>query len=331
MKPMLFQELLRVFITVNQAREGERTRETVPSLRGTFPLPDARAIDQEEKDDANSAQSAAENDMNTDIAMMGHEWMEMIVRVSGALYRKDEPDGNLGTCVERFLGDMKRNLPRLAQHNPDEYRSHRLYSEDVHYVFDPPGRLKRGEGLEHKDILKAIFTCYSMYNLGKKHRKGMKKAAVPVFGMDTWNRLLTDSGFFVVSTMKRQDCKLVFLMSRMQCVDEYQRDKEGQLDFVSFLEALCRLADGHAAGQIQPTFAYGDRLHEVLPPFLDVFLNGVAKFHRGELRIKAPGSSHDNKMLADMHAYLTEADIQQIAAEDGGYAGGAAQRNVLER
>ena len=303
MKPMLFQELLRVFITVNQ----------------------------EEKDDTNSAQSAAENDMNTDIAMMGHEWMEMIVRVSGALYRKDEPDGNLGTCVERFLGDMKRNLPRLAQHNPDEYRSHRLYSEDVHHVFDPPGRLKRGEGFENKDILKAIFTCYSMYNLGKKHRKGMKKAAVPVFGMDTWNRLLTDSGFFVVSTMKRQDCKLVFLMSRMQCVDEYQRDKEGQLDFVSFLEALCRLADGHAAGQIQPTFAYGERLHEVLPPFLDILLNGIAKFHRGELRIKAPGSSHDNKMLADMHAYLTEADIQQIAAEDGGYAGGAAQRNVLER
>ena len=37
------------------------------------------------------------------------------------------------------------------------------------------------------------------------------------------------------------------------------------------------------------------------------------------------------KRLADMHAYLTEADIQQIAAEDGGYAGGAAQRNVLER
>ena len=100
---------------------------------------------------------------------------------------------------------------------------------------------------------------------------------------------------------------------------------------VSFLEALCRLADGHAAGQIQPTFAYGERLHEVLPPFLDILLNGIAKFHRGELRIKAPGSSHDNKMLADMHAYLTEADIQQIAAEDGGYAGGAAQRNVLER
>ena len=156
--------------------------------------------------------------MNTDIAMMGHEWMEMIVRVSGALYRKDEPDGNLGTCVERFLGDMKRNLPRLAQHNPDEYRSHRLYSEDVHYVFDPPGRLKRGEGLEHKDILKAIFTCYSMYNLGKKHRKGMKKAAVPVFGMDTWNRMLTDSGFFVVSTMKRQDCKLVFLDVPMKSI-----------------------------------------------------------------------------------------------------------------
>ena len=100
---------------------------------------------------------------------------------------------------------------------------------------------------------------------------------------------------------------------------------------VSFLEALCRLADGHAAGQIQPTFAYGERLHEVLPPFLDILLNGIAKFHRGELRIKAPGSSHDNKMLADMHGYLTEADIQQIAAEDGGYAGGHQKGSTLDR
>ena len=48
------------------------------------------------------------------------------------------------------------------------------------------------------------------------------------------------------------------------------------------------------------------------------------KAKRRELQMKI-------KRLADMHAYLTEADIQQIAAEDGGYAGGAAQRNVLER
>merc|ERR1712196_332489 len=156
---------------------------------------------------------------------------------------------------------------------------------------------------ERSKLLKAVYTCYSMHNLGKKHRKGMKKGAQPVFGMDTWARLLSDSQFFVISTMKRQDCKLVSLTSRMLVVDEYQRDKEAQLTYVDFLEALCRVADGHAAGQIQPTFAYEEKLHDVLPGFLDLIFRGLAKFHRGELRIKAPGSSHDNKKLADMSEF----------------------------
>ena len=119
-----------------------------------------------------------------------------------------------------------------------------------------------------RSLRQAVYTCYAMHNLGKRHRKGMKKGANPVFAIDTWSRLLQDSGFFTnskvrngrmwhihtderlteareksnhfifanFSKMKRQDCKLVYLMSRMLVVDEYHRDKEGALAFVDFLE-----------------------------------------------------------------------------------------------
>jgi hypothetical protein len=63
--------------------------------------------------------------------------MEMIVRIAGVLYRKEQPDGRLSDCVDRFFAEcLKKHLPKLAFHVADEYRSHRLYTYDVHLVLE---------------------------------------------------------------------------------------------------------------------------------------------------------------------------------------------------
>ena len=98
---------------------------------------------------------------------------------------------------------------------------------------------------------------------------------------------------------------MVFLMSRMVVADEYQRDKECSLSFVDFLEALTRLSDGHASeGVMASTNDNTNEVAESLVKLLDIIFYGIAKFHKGEMRIKAPGSSHDNKKLADMKEYF---------------------------
>ena len=74
--------------------------------------------------------------------------MEMIVRIAGVLYRKEQPDGRLSDCVDRFFAEcLKKNLPKLAFHVADEYRSHRLYTYDVHVVLEARIKLLQARGI----------------------------------------------------------------------------------------------------------------------------------------------------------------------------------------
>ena len=78
------------------------------------------------------------------------------------------------------------------------------------------------------------------------------------------------------------------------------------------------MADGHAAEEIRGTFGYDHYVYEVLPGFVDLLLRGLAKFHHGELRVKAPGSAHDNKKLADLAEYMVATDLGAAFRSGGG-------------
>ena len=125
----------------------------------------------------------ASADINRDTGLMGHEWLEAIIRIGSVLYRKRHADA-LVLAMKHLFAAMREKLPPTAWDvDLDAYRQGRLYTQEVEKVF-----------LRVQKEIEALYGCYSMYQMGSKERRGMHFGpARAIFGIDIWNQMLSDA------------------------------------------------------------------------------------------------------------------------------------------
>ncbi|GMH72143.1 hypothetical protein TrRE_jg10543, partial [Triparma retinervis] len=235
--------------------------------------------------------SAKMEKFNLNSCLMKHEWIEALCRISGALYgSKDiaQPGASLSGCVQYMIDKMRNNLPEEATEDDDWYRTNRLYTFGVDAVLE-----------KYKNLIYAIHVVYPVSN----HKMRSKKAELKLelFGLDDFERLLTDSGMYQSGIM-RNDAKAAFLKGRMQVTDEVvHRQKDSSLSLVDFYEVLARLGDyATNGGGVTPTRHLKGNCAANLEGILKKLLSGLAVFWGGELRCVCHGHAWDTKKFADL-------------------------------
>ncbi|CAN0023315.1 unnamed protein product, partial [Scytosiphon promiscuus] len=175
---------------------------------------------------------------NLDRRLCEQEWMECMVRIGAALYRKETNNGSVARALSRFMAELAQRLPKGALLDADTYRKEKLYKEGVEKVLT-----RRIEGF------RALFQTYPINNLAMKaarRRLQVPKEELLRFSLTDWEVLMDDSGVF--RSLEREKVKIVFLQSRMLVTDELvDRTKNCCLTPVDFLEAVVRLADAMPA------------------------------------------------------------------------------------
>jgi len=138
-----------------------------------------------------------------------------------------------------------------------------------------------------------------------------KKAELKLelFGLDDWERLLSDSMLYQNGIM-RIDAKAAFFKARMQVADEIvHRQKDSSISLTDFYEALARLGDcAVSGGGVVPTSQLKGSCAENLEAIMKKLLAGLAVFWGGELRCFCQGHAWDQKKFADLSKYLPQDD-----------------------
>jgi len=167
-----------------------------------------------------------EAQVNVENALMRYEFLESIVRAGIAKYGKGVATDDVAEAVRMILAqNIAPNLTPAGRHVANDFRTERLYTEEVDMVF------KR-----HQVLLKAIYSRYRLKPAGGGLRTKMLK-------LEGWNQLMQDV-HFLDSHYTIQDAILTFLWSRMFVLDEIKDySRYTSLTFIDFLEALGRAAD----------------------------------------------------------------------------------------
>lgn len=159
-------------------------------------------------------------------ASMRFEFMEAIVRLAISKYGKGQETDDLATAVELLIQrNMVGRLPLMAKVVPNDFRTERLYTEEVDLL------LKK-----HQVMLKALYSRYRLKPTGGGLRPKVLK-------LDGWLAFMTDARL-IDSQFTLSDACLAFLWARMHVIDEIKDyGRYTALTFVDFLEALGRVAD----------------------------------------------------------------------------------------
>jgi hypothetical protein len=176
------------------------------------------------EDDKNSKESKA----NDDRALMRLEWLEMILRLAilefGHVLKYDFSD-----CVQSFVDKIVPRIPNYynaIDFNSNDFRSSRMYNHKVDEILK-----------SNVQVLRAIFTRFKCST--DKKRSTSENA----MDMKDWNSFILTLGLLELGIIPRE-ANMVFIRSTSLCVKElYEPKRAFRLQFVSFLEALCRLAD----------------------------------------------------------------------------------------
>ena len=291
--PLKYQEMVRVFITVN-LEEDKTTDESI---------------------------------VNNDIRLMMSEFLEAVLRISRILHGKP-CGGRASACLEAFLDDALPRLPRAALEDSNLYLRVRLYLEPVSAALEPHLKLfnavwtvyglknatKRQRGMNKAGVsVRFSLEAWARLMQGSGMFEGEKAieakehsgAAAAEGGHHGEEDGSVRSAAGAVA-LPRSDAKLVFLQSRMLVTNEYNMEKATTLTFVDFLEAFCRLADFKAAHGLKGPYGYPKPLHEAVANLVPVFFTRLAKTHGAVLKIECKGHSLDGKKVASLAEFLGE-------------------------
>lgn len=169
------------------------------------------------------------NAANDDNALMRHEFVEAIFRLTAAKYdleaRSAAAPDHAAEFVEDALHSMLRDhllhLPWECLHDSDAFRTELLYTEAVD-----------GALLKHRKVLRDLYDVYSaLAPTAGRHN----------FRPQEWNTFLEVGGVFSNNGFSKPDALYAFIFSRMRHLDETQ-PRFRSLTWVSFLEAIVRVA-----------------------------------------------------------------------------------------
>jgi len=168
-----------------------------------------------------------------------HEFIEAAVRLACVVAREQAARASgehdttgrgaasmidAGDAVRIFCRDyVEKNVRPDIQYDSNEFRTEVLYYEEVDLCFT-----------KHIPILKAIYLAYRVREQGAANHR--PKCMNP----GGWDQLMKDCD--LLSTMQFSVMRLGQMQARMLVVNGNDRDRNSNLTFVDFLEALGRLA-----------------------------------------------------------------------------------------
>jgi len=173
-----------------------------------------------------SSEQRTLNDLNVDRALMRFEFFQCLVRVAVAKYIKQRQCADVSEALERLIDDdIRPHVPPEALHDGDAFRRARLYGRATSEVLS-----------KNQASLRAIFEHYAL---------GADQQGITAEGrrlsLAEWGELMSETGMYDDDLTKHR-ADLCFIWSLPFVTDELKRRLQlTQLDFVSFLEALCRL------------------------------------------------------------------------------------------
>lgn len=174
---------------------------------------------------APSREQKALNSANLDKALMRFEFLQAIVRLAIAKYLKGGGIKDASEAVEKLLEHDFGLLPAEARHDPEEFRTARLYMRDTHNILS-----------KHEKNLRGIFEFYSLGD----DQEG-KTSAGRRLSLQEWECFMHDCHLYDSPHFTRNEAALCFVWSQPFVTDEVKRRlKLTHLTFVDFLEALAR-------------------------------------------------------------------------------------------
>ena len=163
------------------------------------------------------------NRENDDRALMGFEFLEIIVRVAVAKYIKSKQVTDVSEAVEKLCVEcIQPNLCPEAVLVPNHFRERRLYFEEIAEIFE-----------HHEPFLRAVYGFYS-YLHGHKQMQ-----------MEGWIDMCEHAKLLGPKTgVSKREAKLIYAWSQMQVSDEIKkRNKLISMTFVDFIEAIGRISE----------------------------------------------------------------------------------------
>ena len=185
------------------------------------------------------------NKENDDRALMGFEFLEIIVRVAVAKYIKSKEVDDVSEAVEALCTRcIAPNLCPEAVIKPNDFREQKLYFEEIAEIYE-----------DHEPFLRAVYTFYSSLH-GHK-----------LMQMEGWISLCEACELIGPKTgVSKREAKLIYAWSQMQVADEIKkRTKMISMTFVDFLEAVARLSELISPPTTERLEA-GDRSSPFTPP-----------------------------------------------------------------
>eukprot|EP00752_Nemacystus_decipiens_P007651 g6840.t1 len=160
---------------------------------------------------------------NIDRRLCEQEWMECMVRIGAALYRKETNNGSVARALGRFMAELGHRLPKSALLDPDTYRKERLYKPGLEKALT-----------SRIDGFRALFQTYPKNNLAVKalrRRMQVPREELLRFSLTDWEMLVEDAGLF--GRLERDAVKMVFLQIHIAGSPE---DGQTVLNFSSFMK-----------------------------------------------------------------------------------------------
>jgi hypothetical protein len=176
--------------------------------------------------------SSAESKANGDREIVRMEWLEMILRVSLLKFGGGKGALGLSGCLQRFVETtIQTNLPPTilvaAAAQGNHFRDHRLYNHRVDEILKA-----------NVDGLRYIFNRFK-----DPHHKRGAPGSVKTMDVRDWLSLLTDLRLTELGLSQREGTA-IFINSIPLVINELlEQEKAQQLAWISFLEAICRIAD----------------------------------------------------------------------------------------
>ena len=153
-------------------------------------------------------------------ALVRFQFLEILIRISNDRYVRNKISGNIIDAARKLFNELL--LPIMTKYNM-EWRSQVYLTEDVDLVYKA-----------HKPIIEAIFKKYS----GRKSLPGQKY----FMSIEEFRDLCRDAKF-ENEKCTNKEIDLAFILAVSVQVDEVNKKRHLEMNFVEFLEALARVCD----------------------------------------------------------------------------------------
>ena len=174
-------------------------------------------------DKRNTTKSMPAEAKNSTNLIVRFEFHQALILLSIAKYihggEETRPSAAFEKLIKEQVANAKEKEP-LSTHDPDDFRRHALYNEDVEQAIMP-----------HMSMLREMYKTFTTVSAIKKK-----------MSVRDWIRLMVDVSFFD-EDFTRCEGKLAFVWSQMKTADTTKHAADfTTLSFTDFLEALCRVA-----------------------------------------------------------------------------------------